>query len=215
MKKYYLSLFFFLMSILLFAQKIEGNKISHVYEVSGVKAEEIFSKINFAVSLIYQNPNDVIKFKDDHSNRMVIKAVASVPVLDAYKLMNPNNSNLSDYIDYKHNYTIVIAVRDEKYRIELIYQDGKYSDSQLTEYKLPFSAKMDYIPTDIEEIIKQATQEMNQEYYGSTSKKKKEIYIQSQPRVVRQYQQTLKDYAIIFFQTLYKKVLDDLKQEDW
>lgn len=203
------------MSILLFAQKIEGNKISHVYEVSGVKAEEIFSKINFAVSLIYQNPNDVIKFKDDHSNRMVIKAVASVPVLDAYKLMNPNNSNLSDYIDYKHNYTIVIAVRDEKYRIELIYQDGKYSDSQLTEYKLPFSAKMDYIPTDIEEIIKQATQEMNQEYYGSTSKKKKEIYIQSQPRVVRQYQQTLKDYAIIFFQTLYKKVLDDLKQEDW
>ena len=203
------------MSILLFAQKIEGNKISHVYEVSGVKAEEIFSKINFAVSLIYQNPNDVIKFKDDHSNRMVIKAVASVPVLDAYKLMNPNNSNLSDYIDYKHNYTIVIAVRDEKYRIELIYQDGKYSDSQLTEYKLPFSAKMDYIPTDIEEIIKQATQEMNQEYYGSTSKKKKEIYIQSQPRVVRQYQQTLKDYATIFFQTLYKKVLDDLKQEDW
>ena len=146
---------------------------------------------------------------------MVIKAVASVPVLDAYKLMNPNNSNLSDYIDYKHNYTIVIAVRDEKYRIELIYQDGKYSDSQLTEYKLPFSAKMDYIPTDIEEIIKQATQEMNQEYYGSTSKKKKEIYIQSQPRVVRQYQQTLKDYATIFFQTLYKKVLDDLKQEDW
>ncbi len=215
MKKYYLSLFFFLMSILLFAQKIEGNKISHVYEVSGVKAEEIFSKINFAVSLIYQNPNDVIKFKDDHSNRMVIKAVASVPVLDAYKLMNPNNSNLSDYIDYKHNYTIVIAVRDEKYRIELIYQDGKYSDSQLTEYKLPFSAKMDYITTDIEEIIKQATQEMNQEYYGSTSKKKKEIYIQSQPRVVRQYQQTLKDYATIFFQILYKKVLDDLKQEDW
>lgn len=203
------------MSILLFAQKIEGNKISHVYEVRGVKAEEIFSKINFAVSLIYQNPNDVIKFKDDHSNRMVIKAVASVPVLDAYKLMNPNNSNLSDYIDYKHNYTIVIAVRDEKYRIELIYQDGKYSDSQLTEYKLPFSAKMDYIPTDIEEIIKQATQEMNQEYYGSTSKKKKEIYIQSQPRVVRHYQQTLKDYATIFFQTLYKKVLDDLKQEDW
>ena len=56
---------------------------------------------------------------------------------------------------------------------------------------------------------------MNQEYYGSTSKKKKEIYIQSQPRVVRQYQQTLKDYATIFFQTLYKKVLDDLKQEDW
>ena len=215
MKKYYLSLFFFLMSILLFAQKIEGNKISHVYEVRGVKAEEIFTKINFAVSLIYQNPNDVIKFKDDHSNRMVIKAVASVPVLDAYKLMNPNNSNLSDYIDYKHNYTIVIAVRDEKYRIELIYQDGKYSDSQLTEYKLPFSAKMDYIPTDIEEIIKQATQEMNQEYYGSTSKKKKEIYIQSQPRVVRQYQETLKDYATIFFQTLYKKVLDDLKQEDW
>ena len=74
---------------------------------------------------------------------------------------------------------------------------------------------MDFIPTDIEEIIKQATQEMNQEYYGSTSKKKKEIYIQSQPRVVRQYQQTLKDYATIFFQTLYKKVLDDLKQEDW
>jgi hypothetical protein len=98
----------------------------------------------------------VIKFKDDESKRMVIKALALVPVLDAYKLMNPNNSELTDYIDYSHNYTLIIEARDEKYRIQMIYEDGKYSDSQLTEYKLPFSAKMDFKNDELEKIMDKA-----------------------------------------------------------
>ena len=215
MKKIKFYLLFCFTFISLFSQKIDGNKISEVYEVRGVDAKQIFSKLNYSIALIYQDAADVIKFKDDQSKLLVIKALALVPVLDAYKLMNPNNSALTDYIDYSHNYTLIIEARDEKYRIQMIYQDGKYSDSQLTEYKLPFSSKMDYDMSELEGIMDKAREEMNQDYYDMTSRKKKEIYIQSQPKVVREYQQTLKEYSTLFFQSIYKKVLEDIKQEDW
>ena len=215
MKKIKFYLLFCFTYASLFSQKIDGNKISEVYEVRGVDAKQIFSKLNYAIALIYEDAVDVIKFKDDQSKLLVIKAMALVPVLDAYKLMNPNNSELTDYIDYRHNYTLIIEARDEKYRIQMIYQDGKYSDSQLTQYKLPFSSKMDYDMAEIEEIMEKAREEMNQDYYDMTSRKNKEIYILSQPKVVREYQQTLKEYSTLFFQSIYKKVLEDIKQEDW
>ena len=215
MKKIKFYLLFYFTCASLFSQKIDGNKISEVYEVRGVDAKQIFSKLNYAIALIYEDAVDVIKFKDDQSKLLVIKALALVPVLDAYKLMNPNNSSLTDYIDYSHNYTLIIEARDEKYRIQMIYQDGKYSDSQLTQYKLPFSSKMDYDMAELEEIMEQAREEMNQDYYDMTSRKKEEIYILSQPKVVREYQQTLKEYSTLFFQSIYKKVLEDIKQEDW
>ena len=215
MKKIKFYLLFCFTCASLFSQKIDGNKISEVYEVRGVDAKQIFSKLNYAIALIYQDAADVIKFKDDQSKLLVIKALALVPVLDAYKLMNPNNSALTDYIDYSHNYTLIIEARDEKYRIQMIYQDGKYSDSQLTQYKLPFSSKMDYDMSELEGIMDKAREEMNQDYYDMTSRKKKEIYILSQPKVVREYQQTLKEYSTLFFQSIFKKVLEDIKQEDW
>ena len=215
MKKIQFYILFSLICTSLFSQKIEGNKISQVYEVRGMDSKQIFLKLNYAIALIYQDAADVIKFKDDQSKRLIIKALAKVPVLDAYKLMNPNNSELTDYIDYSHNYTLIIEARDEKYRIQMIYDNGKYSDSQLTEYKLPFSAKMDYDNADLEVIMDKARKEMDQDYYDMTSRKKKEIYILSQPKVIRKYQQTLSDYSTLFFQSIYKKVLDDLKQDDW
>ena len=215
MKKIKFYLLIYLICTSLFSQKIDGNKISQVYEVRGVDAKQIFSKLNYAIALIYEDATDVIKFKDDQSKLMVIKALALVPVLDAYKLMNPNNSALTDYIDYSHNYTLIIEARDEKYRIQMTYQDGKYSDSQLTEYKLPFSSKMDYDMSELEGIMDKAREEMNQDYYDMTSRKKKEIYILSQPKVIREYQQTLKEYSTLFFQSIYKKVLEEIVQEDW
>ena len=215
MKKILSYLFLFFTSTPIFSQTIEGNKISQVYEVRGIDAKQIFSKLNYAIALIYQDATDVIKYKDDQSKSLIIKALALVPVLDAYKLMNPNNSELTDYIDYSHNYTVIIKAKDEKYRIQMIYQDGKYSDSQSTEYKLPFSAKMDFKMNEMEEIMEKAREEMDQEYYDMTSRKKKEIYILSQPKVVREYQQTLKDYSTLFFQSIYKNVLDEIKDEDW
>ena len=196
------------------AQKIEGNTISQIYEVRGLQSKALFSKIHFAVSLIYQDVHQVIKYSDSNK-RMVLKAVALIPVLDAYKLMNPNNTSLSDYIDYTHDYTSIIEVKDEKYRIELRYQEGSYTDAQLTKYKLPFPAKMDFNSTDLEAVIRKANEEMSQEFYVMTSRKKKELFIQSQPRVVKEYQQTLVDYALLFFQTLYKEVLEDVTPEDW
>ena len=206
---------FFLLGYPLYSQTIEENKIYQIYNVPNLSSEDLFTKIHFALSLLYQDSEDVIKYLNKNTKKIVIKAQALVPVLDAYKLMNPNETVLSDYVDYSHNYTLIIEVKDERYRVELTYQNGKYTDSSLTEYKLPFSARMDFTAEDIQEILQKARIEMSQDVYLMTSRRKKEIYIQSQPKVVKEYQQTLIDYATIFFQSLYKQIYDDVNQKEW
>ena len=215
MKINHITILLFLISIKSFSQEINGNKISQVYEVRGVSAAQVFSKINFAIALIYQNANDVIVFKDSDSKRIVLKAMAKVPVINSYKLINPKDPSLLDYVDYNHDYTIILEARDNKFRIEMQYQDGKYYDSDGTDFKLLFPAKMDFLEVDLERFKQKAIEEMNQDYFESTSKKKKELYIQSQPRVINNYQKTLKEYSTILFQSIYKKILDDLNKKKW
>ena len=215
MRKPVIVIFFLLIRYPLYSQTIMENKIYQIYNVPNLSSEDIFTEIHFALSLLYQDSEDVIKYINGNTKKIVVKAQALVPVLDAYKLMNPNETVLSDYIDYSHNYTLIIEVKDEKYRVELIYQNGKYTDSSLTEYKLPFSARMDFTAEDIQEILQKARIEMSQDIYLMTSRRKKEIYIQSQPKVVKEYQQTLIDYATIFFQSLYKQIYDDINQKEW
>ena len=215
MKINHIIILLFLVSVNSFSQEIDGNKASQIYEVRGLKAAQVFSKINFAIALIYQNANDVIVFNDPNSKRIVIKAMAMVPVINSYKLINPKDPSLLDYVDYKHDYTIILEARDDKFRIEMQYQDGKYYDSDGTDFKLPFPAKMDFLAADLERFKQKAIEEMNQDYFESTSKKKKELYIQSQPRVINNYQKTLKEYATILFQSIYKKILDDLNKDEW
>ena len=215
MRKLVIVIFFLLIRYPLYSQTIMENKIYKIYNVPNLSSEDIFTEIHFALSLLYQDSEDVIKYINGNTKKIVVKAQALVPVLDAYKLMNPNETVLSDYIDYSHNYTLIIEVKDEKYRVELIYQNGKYTDSSLTEYKLPFSARMDFTAEDIQEILQKARIDMSQDIYLMTSRRKKEIYIQSQPKVVKEYQQTLIDYATIFFQSLYKQIYDDINQKEW
>ena len=215
MRKLVIVIFFLLIRYSLYSQTIMENKIYQIYNVPNLSSEDIFTEIHFALSLLYQDSEDVIKYINGNTKKIVVKAQALVPVLDAYKLMNPNETVLSDYIDYSHNYTLIIEVKDEKYRVELIYQNGKYTDSSLTEYKLPFSARMDFTAEDIQEILQKARIEMSQDIYLMTSRRKKEIYIQSQPKVVKEYQQTLIDYATIFFQSLYKQIYEDINQKEW
>ena len=215
MRKLVIVIFFLLIRYPLYSQTIMENKIYQIYNVPNLSSEDLFTEIHFALSLLYQDSEDVIKYINGNTKKIVVKAQALVPVLDAYKLMNPNETVLSDYVDYSHNYTLIIEVKDEKYRVELIYQNGKYTDSSLTEYKLPFSARMDFTAEDIQEILQKARIEMSQDIYLMTSRRKKEIYIQSQPKVVKEYQQTLIDYATIFFQSLYKQIYDDINQKEW
>mgnify|MGYP001407314038 FL=1 len=215
MRKLVIVIFFLLIRYPLYSQTIMENKIYQIYNVPNLSSEDLFTEIHFALSLLYQDSEDVIKYINGNTKKIVVKAQALVPVLDAYKLMNPNETVLSDYLDYSHNYTLIIEVKDEKYRVELIYQNGKYTDSSLTEYKLPFSARMDFTAEDIQEILQKARIEMSQDIYLMTSRRKKEIYIQSQPKVVKEYQQTLIDYATIFFQSLYKQIYDDINQKEW
>ena len=215
MRKLVIVIFFLLIRYPLYSQTIMENKIYQIYNVPNLSSEDIFTEIHFALSLLYQDSEDVIKYINGNTKKIVVKAQALVPVLDAYKLMNPNETVLSDYVDYSHNYTLIIEVKDGKYRVELIYQNGKYTDSSLTEYKLPFSARMDFTAEDIQEILQKARIEMSQDIYLMTSRRKKEIYIQSQPKVVKEYQKTLIDYATIFFQSLYKQIYDDINQKEW
>jgi hypothetical protein len=215
MKINHIIILLFLVSVKSFSQEIDGNKVSQIYEVRGLTAAQVFSKINFAIALIYQNANDVIVFNDPDSKRIVIKAMAMVPVINSYKLINPKDPSLLDYVDYNHDYTIILEARDDKFRIEMQYQDGKYYDSDGTDFKLPFPAKMDFLASDLERFKQKAIEEMNQDYFESTSKKKKELYIQSQPRVINNYQKTLNEYATILFQSIYKKILDDLNEDEW
>ena len=215
MKINHIIILLFLVSVKSFSQEIDGNKASQIYEVRGLSAAQVFSKINFALALIYQNANDAIVFNDLDSKRIVIKAMAIVPVINSYKLINPKDPSLLDYVDYNHDYTIILEARDDKFRIEMQYQDGKYYDSDGTDFKLPFPAKMDFLAADLERFKQKAIEEMNQDYFESTSKKKKELYIQSQPRVINNYQKTLKEYATILFQSIYKKILDDLNEDEW
>ena len=215
MRKLVIVIFFLLFRYPLYSQTIVENKIYQIYNVPNLSSEDLFTEIHFALSLLYQDSKDVIKYINENTKKIVVKAQALVPVLDAYKLMNPNETVLSDYLDYSHNYTLIIEVKDEKYRVELIYQNGKYTDSSLTEYKLPFSARMDFAAEDIQEILQKARIEMSQDIYLMTNRRKKEIYIQSQPKVVKEYQQTLIDYATIFFQSLYKQIYDDINQKEW
>ena len=215
MRKLVIVIFFLLIRYPLYSQTIVENKIYQIYNVPNLSSEDLFTEIHFALSLLYQDSEDVIKYINENTKKIVVKAQALVPVLDAYKLMNPNETVLSDYVDYLHNYTLIIEVKDGKYRVELIYQNGKYTDSSLTEYKLPFSARMDFTAEDIQEILQKARIEMSQDIYLMTSRRKKEIYIQSQPKVVKEYQQTLIDYATIFFQSLYKQIYDDINQKEW
>ena len=215
MKINHIIILLFLVSVKSFSQEIDGNKASQIYEVRGLTAAQVFSKINFAIALIYQNANDVIVFNDPDSKRIVIKAMAMVPVINSYKLINPKDPSLLDYVDYNHDYTIILEARDDKFRIEMQYQEGKYYDSDGTDFKLPFPAKMDFLAADLERFKQKAIEEMNQDYFESTSKKKKELYIQSQPRVINNYQKTLKEYATILFQSIYKKILDDLNKDEW
>ena len=215
MKINHIIILLFLVSVKSFSQEIDGNKVSQIYEVRGLTATQVFSKINFAIALIYQNANDVIVFNDSDSKRIVIKAMAKVPVINSYKLINPKDPSVLDYVDYNHDYTIILEARDDKFRIEMQYQDGKYYDSDGTDFKLPFPAKMDFLAADLERFKLKAIEEMNQDYFESTSKRKKELYIQSQPRVINNYQKTLKEYSTILFQSIYKKIIDDLNKNEW
>ena len=215
MKINHIIILLFLVSVKSFSQEIDGNKALQIYEVRGLSAAQVFSKINFALALIYQNANDAIVFNDLDSKRIVIKAMAIVPVINSYKLINPKDPSLLDYVDYNHDYTIILEARDDKFRIEMQYQDGKYYDSDGTDFKLPFPAKMDFLASDLERFKQKAIEEMNQDYFESISKKKKKLYIQSQPRVINNYQKTLKEYATILFQSIYKKILDDLNEDEW
>ena len=54
---------FFLLGYPLYSQTIEENKIYQIYNVPNLSSEDLFTKIHFALSLLYQDSEDVIKYQ--------------------------------------------------------------------------------------------------------------------------------------------------------
>ena len=53
---------FFLLGYPLYSQTIEENKIYQIYNVPNLSSKDLFTKIHFALSLLYQDSEDVIKY---------------------------------------------------------------------------------------------------------------------------------------------------------
>jgi hypothetical protein len=69
MKK--LIILFFLLPFNLFAQEINGTQMSQVFNVEGVSASELHSRINTAIANIFNSANDVIQLNDSQNNKFI------------------------------------------------------------------------------------------------------------------------------------------------
>ena len=55
-------IFFLLIRYPLYSQTIMENKIYKIYKVPNLSSEDLFTEIHFALSLLYQDSDDVIKY---------------------------------------------------------------------------------------------------------------------------------------------------------
>ena len=62
MRKLIIVIFFLLIRYSLYSQTIMENKIYQIYNVPNLSSEDIFTEIHFALSLLYQDSEDVIKY---------------------------------------------------------------------------------------------------------------------------------------------------------
>ena len=65
MRKLVIVIFFLLFRYPLYSQTIEQNKIYKIYNVPNLSAENLFTEIHLAISLLYQDSNDVIKYLNE------------------------------------------------------------------------------------------------------------------------------------------------------
>ena len=206
-----------------FSQEINGSSISIVYNVEGVDAKELFSRLNYAVANIFNSANDVIQMSDENSNKMVVKALTEIAVKNNNKIIYPKNKYIPEVIVYNHNYTLNIAARDGRYRLELRYLTGKrYVDPAPSlgimggYVDLDFPPLMDYSQEDINETKNYFVKKFMDKNYNLISRKKKQILIDNVPAVLDNYQNILKGQAISIFERIHKEVQEaSVNNDDW
>ena len=201
---------------------INGSRISTVVTEEGVSAQDLHSRLNFAIANIFNSANDVIQLNDTEANRLVVKGLAKINVPNGSKIMFPKNKMVPSAYEYDHDITLNIASREGRYRIELTYSDGKiwipqsqYVTAQWKELEYP--AKMDFNQTDIDYWVSywetQIEEDINWKLIG---KKKKALYLSNIPSQIKGYQNSLIEYSKTLFESIQESVSSgETVSDDW
>lgn len=198
----------------LFAQEIDGTQMSQVFNVEGVSASDIHSRINIAIANIFNSANDVIQLNDSKNNKFIIKGVASVPVENTYKAMYPKNPYIQSIYEYDHPIALNIASRDGRYKVTLKYNRATYmANGTLQENTL--DPLMDFTEEYVNSQVEAQKQMFNRPEYKIVGKKKKQAMLDAMPKSIYAYRDGLINYGTLLFQRIYDEVNSPSDSDDW
>jgi len=212
MKK--LLLVFLFIPFNLFAQEIDGTQMSQVFNVEGVSASDLHSRINIAIANIFNSANDVIQLNDPKNNKFIIKGVASVPVENTYKAMYPKVSTIPSIYNYDHPMTLNIASRDGRYKVTLKYGRATYITNG-TIQESPTDPLMDFTEEYINSQVETIKQLYNKPEFKIVGKKKKQAMLDAIPKSFYAYRDGLIDYGSLLLQRINDEVNSDSESDDW
>lgn len=212
MKK--LLLVFLFIPFNLFAQEIDGTQMSQVFNVEGVSASDLHSRINIAIANIFNSANDVIQLNDPKNNKFIIKGVASVPVENTYKAMYPKVSTIPSIYNYDHPMTLNIASRDGRYKVTLKYGRATYMTNG-TIQESPTDPLMDFTEEYINSQVETIKQLYNKPEFKIVGKKKKQAMLDAMPKSMYAYRDGLIDYGSLLLQRINDEVNSDSESDDW
>jgi hypothetical protein len=211
MKYFFLAL---LIPLASYAQEINGTQMSQVFNVEGVSASELHSRINTAIANIFNSANDVIQLNDPQNKKFIIKGVASVPVENTYKAMYPKNPYLPSIYNYDHPMTLNIASRDGRYKLTLKYGRATYMTNG-TIQETTVDPLMDFTEEYVNSQVEAQKQMFNRPEYKIVGKKKKQSMLDAIPKSFYAYRDGLIDYGTLLFLRINDEVNSASEEDDW
>ena len=216
MKK--LLLVFLFITFNLFAQEIDGTQMSQVFNVEGVSASELHSRINTAIANIFNSAKDVIQLNDPQNKKFIVKGVANVPVENVYKAMHPKNPYIPSIYDYDHPMALNIASRDGRYKVTLKYSRGTVVLTNGTIQENTLDPLMDFTEEYVSSQVEVQKQEFNRPEYKmdfTVGKKKKQALLDAIPKSLYAYRDGLINYGTQLFVRIYDEVNSPSDSDDW
>ena len=202
-----ITLIFLFFSLTVVGQKFGRTTVSNVYEVDSVNAGDLFSRINFVLANMYNSVNDVVQFSDLDSKKIVIKALGEVLVPNQNRYLAFENVRVKYASPWNIHYTLNVAVRDGRYRLEINYGVVKSEITQLGEVFCPFKAIVKPTDEDKEDAVINKKDEVNGIGYLLIGKKKKQALLDGIPNDMDKFSDYLIDYAILTFENIHQGVL--------
>lgn len=202
-------------SLSLFGQKYGRTTVSNVYEVENVNADDLFSRINFVIANMYNSANDVIQLNDAESKKLVIKALGEVFFPNQNKYIYPRQKFFQDDVDWNVNYTLNIAARDGRYRMEINYGNvTRLSQVDGTEVSSPYEALIKPSDEEKKEAVLAKQKDFQKSYWALISKKKKQRVLDSLPSNMDEVSDNLINHSFIVFEGIHQKILESETKDD-